>query len=156
MAEKRKFDLVICVKINAKAAFKIELFDASQWSESAQGRYRLRINRRWHNAPDGKHIYLDMVQVVALVGSLAQGKGLSLDPAPNIPRGTPVSVANGGSHCGIAWRDVTHTATPTIQGYDGRWYVGVVVYGQGCVFVPVSDLIILPRRDGGKRRVKGA
>ena len=156
MAEKRKFDSVICVKIGAKTMFKIELFPATQWSESAQGRYRLRINRRWHDLPDGGHAYLDMAQVALLAATLAEGQDISLPPAPSIPRGTAVSVPNGRTHCGVAWRDVTRTTTPPILAHDGRWYVGVIKYDQGQVFAAVDELVMLPPKSaGGKRRVKG-
>ena len=116
MAEKRKFESVICVKIGAKTAFKIELFPAVQWSESAQERYRLRINRRWHDGSDGGHMYLDYAQVATLAATLAAGQDISLPPAPDIPRGTSVSVLNGRIVCGVAQRDVTRTVTPPIRG----------------------------------------
>lgn len=155
MAEKRKFESMICVKIGAKISFKIELFPAEQWAESAQGRYRLRVNRRWHNGPDGAPVYLDMVQIAALVGALAQGGDLTLDPVPDIPRGSSVSVPNGRTWGGVVWRDVTRTVTPVIRAHDGRWYVGVIMIDQGTIFIPVADLIILPPKAGGKKRVKG-
>lgn len=156
MAEKRTFKSVICVKIGAKTMFKIELFPAAQWSESAQGRYRLRINRRWHDLPDGGHAYLDLEQAYLLAATLAKGQDIKLPPAPGLPRGTSVSVASGRSHCDIVWRDVTRTITPPILGHDGRWYVGILSWARGVEFVAVDDLIILPPKSaGGKRRVKG-
>ena len=154
MAEKRKFALAICVKIDAKTAVKIELFDAVQWSESAQGRYRCRVNRRWHDLPDGGHAYLDMRQIMELAVALAQGGNLHLAPMPRIPYGTAVSLPNGNVVEGVVRRDVTRTMTPPIRGHDGRWYVGVLAWG-GTVLAPVDDLIILPPKLGGKRRVTG-
>ena len=101
-------------------------------------------------------MYLDMVQIAALVGALAQGGDLTLAPPPDIPHGTSVSAPNGRAWGGVVWRDVTRTVTPVIRGHDGQWYVGVMILGQGTVFAPVADLIILPPKEGGKRRVKGA
>ena len=142
MAEKRKFESVICVKIGAKTSFKIELFPAEQWVESAQGRYRLRINRRWHDGADGKPAYLDMVQVAALVGSLAKGGDLELPQKPDLPAKTRVSAPNGNIIGGKMQYDGCWTSTEPILGYDGVWYVVVFLYGKGDVLMPVHDLII--------------
>ena len=142
MAEKRKVESVICVKIGAKVRFKIELFPAEQWSESAQGRYRLRVNRCWHNAPDGSPAYLDMVQVAALVGSLAQGGELKLPPKPDLPAKSRVSVPNGKVLGDQILYDSAWTHTEPILGYDGIWYVCVHTYEKGIITVPVHTLII--------------
>ena len=147
MAEKRKSIQTICVKINAKKLFKIEMFPAEQWQESAQagaacaGRYRLRINRRWHDLPEGGPAYLDITQAYALAATLAVGESPVMDPAPDLPRGTPVSAPNGRTLAGVVMRDVTRTITEPIRAYDGRWYAGVTIIGKGCVMMPVNELI---------------
>ncbi len=146
MAEKRKFERVICVKSDAKTAYKIELFCATQWSKSAQGRYRLRINRRWHNAHDGAPVYLDMAQVGALVAGMAGGKILSAPPgAPNLPRSSSVSVPNGNVIGGQVMYDLVHTLSDPIRAHDGRWYVLVQVWGRGPRFAAVDTLVIRTR-----------
>ena len=142
MAEKRKFESVICVKIGAKIRFKIELSPAEQWLKSAQGRYRLRVNRRWHNAPDGARAYLDMVQVAALVGSLASGGELKLPPKPNLPAKSRVSVPNGKVLGDQILYDSAWTCTEPILGHDGIWYVGVYMLDRGNIMVPVHTLKI--------------
>ena len=156
MAEKRKFDFSICVKIDAKTAFKVELFDAAQWQKAEQGRYRCRVSGRWHDLPDGKPAYLDMRQALELVEALTRGGDLRLDPEPDIPIATAVSVPNGEVIGGVVMRDITRVTTPPVRGYDGRWYVGVLLYGRGTVIFPTTDLIILPpkrsRGDGATCR----
>lgn len=142
MAEKRKSDRSVCVKIGAKVRFKIELFSASQWSEAAQldgERFRLRINRRWHDGPSGELLFLDMVQIMALVGMLASGQNLSLPPKPDLPRGTPVK-APCRVLAGETQYELTRTGTEPILGYDGTWYVDIVLFGKGSRFVPVDTL----------------
>lgn len=146
MAEHRKFSSVICVKTGAKTAAKIELFPAEQWLESAQGRYRLRINRRWHDFPEGGMAFLDARQVSDLVAGLATGESPDLATAPDLECGTPVSVPNGRILAGEAMRDVTRTATPLIRAYDGEWYAGVHLVGKGSVFVNAKDIIKKQRR----------
>ena len=148
MAEKRKSDRSICVKIGAKVRFKIEFFDAAQWPELTQPdseRFRLRINRRWHDGPDGEMLFLDMVQVAALVGMLTSGENLSLPPKPDLPRGAPVK-APCRVLAGETMYELTRTGTEPILGHDGRWYVDIFLFGKGGRFVPVDDLIIQPRR----------
>lgn len=148
MAEKRKHTQSICVKIDAKTLFKIELFPAGQWAESAQqsadlaGRFRLRINRRWHNMPDGGPAYLDLMQVGVIVAALAAGMDVAPEPAPNVPKGTRVSVPNGRMLAGEPLYDSAKTHTDPIRGYDGRWYVNVVLFDKGSIMAPVDTLII--------------
>lgn len=149
MAEKRKAESTLCVKIDAKTVAKIELFPASQWQESTQagaafaGRYRLRINRRWHDTPEGGPLYLDMHQIMALAATCAAGGALpDLEPAPDLPRHTRVSVPNGRYLAGKAQYDGTRTGTEPLRGHDGRWYVSVLLYGKGNVMVPVDTLLI--------------
>lgn len=152
MAEKRKFSSSICVKIDAKTLFKIELFPAEQWAESAQAAedlsecYRLRVNRRWHDEPDGRHVYLDVVQVAALAAALAAGQDIALPPEPVLPRGSAVSAYIRRTADGAREPVGTHTVTEPFRGYDGRWYVGVISYGKGTLMVPVEDVKIKGRR----------
>ena len=142
MAEKRKFESVICVKIGAKTAFKIELFPAEQWQESAQGRYRLRINRCWHDLPGGGPCYLDMMQVLGMLGELLQGRPLELPARPHLPCKSRVSVPNGRFLDGQPLYDSSWTYTEPILDYSGQWVVAVFIYGQGTVVMPVDSLIV--------------
>ena len=149
MAEKRKFETVICVKNGAKTLFKLELFPAEQWEKSAQGRYRCRINRRWHDLVEGGAAYLDMQQVGGLVATLAGSGAMPLPaPAPDLPRSSRVSVPNGNVIGGQIMYDRAQTVSDPILGYDGRWFVQVYTWDQGHMFVPVNDLTINSRWDG--------
>ena len=145
MAEKRKADRTICVKIGAKVRFKIELFPAAQWAESAQlpgERFRLRINRRWHDEPDGGILFLDMIQVSALVGMIAGGEKLALPSPPELPTGTRVSVPNGKVLAGQPLYEGSRTHTAPMRGHDGRFYVNVTTFTTGSIMIAVDDLII--------------
>lgn len=141
MAEKRNFCSVICVKTSAKSTVKIELFPSEQWEDGETGRYRLRIDRKWHDHPDGGNAYLDLVQIGTLAASLAVGMPQALAPEPDLPSGSSVSVPNGRILCGQVQRDVTRTTTPPILAYDGRWYAGVLMWRRGTVMKPVDELI---------------
>lgn len=148
MAEKRTFSSSVCVKSGAKTMFKIEFFPAEQWQESTQaggelaGRYRLRINRRWHDLPEGGPAFLDVVQIAVLMASLATGTDPALPAAPDLPRTSVVSVPNGRILAGQTQREVTRTITDPFRAYDGRWHVAVTLYGKGGVIMPVADVII--------------
>ena len=149
MAEKRKFETVICVKNGARTTFKLELFPAGQWEKSAQGRFRCRINRRWHDLAEGGPAYLDMQQVGGLVATLAKSGKVPLPaPAPDLPRSSRVSVPNGHVVGGQVMYDGALTTSDVILGYDGRWYVQVLSLDRGHTFVLVNDLIINTRWNG--------
>ncbi len=158
MAEIRKFETVICVKNGAKTAFRIELFCAEQWANSAQGRYRCRVNRRWRNGSDGKPAYLDLPQIGELVAELAGGDAApTLEPPPDLPRGSRVSAPNGNVVNGQALYDLTQTVSDPIRAHDGRWYVLVLIWERGHVFVPVDTLQIKTLwKDGRHSPVKEA
>lgn len=149
MAEHRKFDSVICVKKGAKTVVKIERFPAEQWEKSAQGRFRLRINRRWHDGPDGEMVFLDMAQAWELAAKLDAGESVDLVPAPDLPRGTPVRVPTRQLD-GEQLYEVSRTHTTPMRGHDGRWYVNVTLFDKGSVMVAVDTLKI--KNSGGRPR----
>ncbi len=146
MAEKRKFSSSICVKVNAKTTAKIELFPAEQWAKTAQeitafaGRFRLRINRRWHDLPEGAMALLDSQQIGILVASLAAGGHLTEPPAaPDLPRGTSVRIPTR-KLAGVQQYEISRTHTEPMRGHDGRFYVNVVLFKEGSIMVPVDTL----------------
>lgn len=145
MAEHRKFTSVICVKTGAKTVVKIELFPAEQWQESAQGRFRCRVNRRWFDGPDGEMVFLDMAQVWELAAKLDAGESVDLAPAPDLPRGTAVRVPTR-QLSGEQLYEVSRTHTVPMRGHDGRWYVNVVLFDKGSVMVAVDTLHIKKQR----------
>jgi hypothetical protein len=113
----------------------MELFPSEQWDDGKPGLYRLRIDRKWH---DGS--YIDVQQISAIASTIAVGESPVIAPEPDLPVGTSVSVANGRKLGDVAQRDVTRTTTPPILAYDGRWYVGVLLWGRGTALIPVDEL----------------
>lgn len=164
MPDIRKFMATVCVKSGTTRA-RLELADAARHGGPA-GRYRVRIDRRWHDQPDGADAsllspsvglargarptaaaWLDPTDVGTLVAALLAGSSVpdAVPPRPDLPRGTRVSAPNGRESGGLPMRDSTRTATEPVLGYDGRWLVGVILCGRGVVMVPVDDLVV---RDG--------
>lgn len=139
--EKRKFSSSICVKNNAKTTQKIELFPSEQWQDGPAGCYRVRINRKWHHTPEGK-VYCTPATVMHLVTSLALDTLPQLPEAPIIPCRSRVSAPNGKVLDGVPLYDATYTTTPPFRGYDGDFYVGVYLYGQGVQMVRASELVL--------------
>lgn len=85
------------------------------------GRFRVRVNRRWHDGPEGEMVFLDMVQISVLVGMLANGDKLSLPPKPDLPKRSRVGVPNGKMLAGEPLYESSLTHTEPMIGYDGRW-----------------------------------
>lgn len=137
MTDNRKFTASVCVKSGTTRA-RIELADAARHGGPA-GRYRVRVDRRWHCQGDGAAAWLSAADVGALVASLLESGETPEDAPPVLPRGSCVSVPNGRDIAGQPLRDITRTATEPVRGYDGRWLVGVVLMGRGTVMVPVED-----------------
>ena len=145
MAEKRKSDRTVCVKIGAKMRFKMELFPAVQWPESAHlpgERFRVRINRRWHDGPEGEALFLDIFQISALACVLINGTEPALPHKPDVPKGARVSVPTGKTLAGEALYDGSRTYTEPMRGFDGRWYVNVITPSLGSVMAAVDTLKI--------------
>lgn len=140
MAEKRNSCMAFCVK-NGATSHKVELFASHQWQGAPAGRYRLRVNRRWMDGPDGAHLYLAPEQLGDALLRLAGLLPEQDDTAPALRRGTRVSVPNGRSIGPIPLRDVTHVMTEApLRGFDGLWYVGVQIMGRGVVMVPAGEV----------------
>ncbi|MDL2266789.1 hypothetical protein LJC46_02225 [Desulfovibrio sp. OttesenSCG-928-G15] len=163
MADHRKPEYTICVKNGAKKAVKIEVFSAAEWAKTAQekaalsGLYRLRINRRWHNAPDGGRLYLALAHTSDLLLSRLTGvEGPILPQQPDLPRGSRVSAPNGRTLAGQVMRDVTWTETDPVRGFDARWYVGVRVIGKGIVMMPADDVTLITEQDKAARAQRAA
>lgn len=142
MAEKRKFTASICVKIDAITAQKIETFPSEQWDASVIGLFRLRINRRWLDLPEGGSAYFTRARIGELTAAMMVG-GTLPEPAmrPDLPRGSSVGVPCR-TLAGVQLYEITRTGTEPICGHDGRWYVHVHLLGQGNKFVPVDSLKI--------------
>lgn len=145
MAEKRKFSKVFCVKNNAKTSYKIEVFPAEQWENGVVGQYRLRINRKWSEPPEANSYYTQAM-IFEILQNLSFGSCQTLADAPNLPCGSRVKVTTEkiATDLGeVRMCACTFTSTPPIRGYDGNFYVGVLLLGKGVAFVPVEDIEII-------------
>jgi hypothetical protein len=142
MAEQRRYSRLICVWAGAKRECKLELFPSEQWPDGAPGRFRVRVNRRWLDAPEGGRMYLDQAQVGALLAERLGGPALQDGEVPDLRRGQPVRVPNGRqAEDGSPLHDLTRVAGAPIRGFDGRWHVPVVLIGRGLVHVPATEIL---------------
>ena len=139
--DNRIFSGSISVRIGTKRT-KIDLSPAEVHG-GEDGFYRVRIGRKWHDKPGGGMLFLDRAGLAELVASMALEEMPEIPlQAPHLPIRTRVSVKlRQGIDC---FFEQTWTSTPPIRGFDGQFYVGVMTYSQGFVFVPVEDVT---RRD---------
>jgi hypothetical protein len=136
MASERNPDYSVLLKKEGKTKSKIELFFPLEMGE----RYRVRVNGRWHQPGRDSHVSPREVDdlIAAELGEITRAP--APEPKPDIRKHTSVRVANGKTVGGERLYDVTRTSTDPFQGYDGRWYVGVIMLGEGVVMVPVEDV----------------
>lgn len=140
--DKREFLGSFSVRIGTDR-IRFEIADATLFGGPA-GTFRVRIDRRWHDGDEGRHLYLDRQGLSALVVIAAMGSMPEPAEAPIIPRNARVSarIREDGN---VRTTGGTVVAPP-ILAHDGRWVVPVMMYG-GTRYVPVSDLTI----HGGSR-----
>ncbi|HCG05548.1 MAG TPA: hypothetical protein DEV75_11895 [Desulfovibrio sp.] len=145
MAEHRKKCASVCVKNGAIGSGTVEFFPAAQWG-GPQGLYRLRMGRKWLDAPHGLHgtgRFLTVAEIAALLAYHIFGVDLrhAAPPPPpdHLPRKRLVAVRTGGTD-EYPLHDVTRIASEApVLGADGRWYVAVHLYGRGTVLVPAEE-----------------
>ncbi len=121
-----------------KERTKIDLSPAEEHGGD-DGYYRVRIGRRWHDGPDGEMLFLDRSGLADLIAGIAFEEAAEIPAAPpDLPMRSRVSVTiwKGGQ----PYRESTMTYTPPIRGFDGQFYVGVLTYELGFVFVPVKQV----------------
>lgn len=144
MAEHRKKVASLCVKNSANTGRTLEFFPASEW-EGPEGFYRIRVGRKWMDGTHGAKRFFSTDEIAAVVAQHLFGG--DLDTAARTPdrpealgRGVRVSAPTGGEE---SPHEVTHVVTEApMQGRDGRWYVGVHLYGRGVVMVPAEACIL--------------
>ena len=136
MKDNRHFIGSICVRIGTERT-KLELSPAS--IHGGGDGFRVRVNRRWLNAPEGGPLFVGPDRLGQLVADVALGGMPSSEPEPDLPVKTRVSIRRETD--GIVWHDGAWTVSPPIRGYDGRWYVAVTTAHRGIGFVPVSSVI---------------
>ena len=133
-------DKVFCGSIGVRfgtTRTKIELSPAENHG-GPPGLFRVRVNRRWYDMADGRHLYLGPAEVAALAAELATGGECTQVEPPVLPVKSRVRVPRGVPGSSPVWTG--YTATDPILAADGRWYVAVVVYG-GVEFHPVNNLV---------------
>lgn len=150
MSEKRKKISSFCLRSGA-TTIRVSLYDADQWDDGEPGCFRVNVNGRWHDAPDGSRLWLDVEDVGMLLSDLMI-HGTELPPPPAVPpkpvvkRGQAVSLPCGpyttrgealGSEMGrIASEDV-------LLGHDGKWYVIAGGVTRRLGFVEFSEMKML-------------
>lgn len=135
LPENVSFTSSISVRIGTTRR-KIELSPAEQHG-GPSGCWRVRIDRRWHDLPEGGHIYLTPDQLSNLITHLALGHSEELASVPQIPTGTRVSVYTGKA--GASPLTGGFTLTSPFRLYSGLWAVAVQLFS-GIEIRPVSDL----------------
>lgn len=146
--DNRKFSGSVSIRLGAQRV-KLELSPA-ELHGGAEGLFRVRVGRRWHDHQDGGPLYFDRSGLAEFVAALVFDEQLPpLPEAPVLPRNTRVSAKfwhNDSPHWEAVW-----TSTPPIRGHDGRFYVGVMTYEAGFIFVPVDDVTIVDMRRAKRR-----
>ncbi len=136
MKDNRQFIGSICVRIGTERT-KIELSPAA--SHGGEDGFRVRVNRRWLDAPEGGVLFVAQDRLGRLVADVALGGMPDPEPAPDLPAKTRVSIRRETD--GIVWYDGAWTVSPPIRAYDGRWYVAASTSRGGIKFVPVDSII---------------
>ena len=136
MRDNRHFIGSICVRIGTVRT-KIELSPAS--IHGGGDGFRVRVNRRWIDTPDGELVFLQADRLGQLVANVALGGVPTLKPTPDLPAKTRVSLRQEKD--GIVWHDGAWTVSPPIRGYDGRCYVALATAEGTIDFVPVDNLV---------------
>lgn len=139
--DKRKFIASFSVRIDTRRA-RFEL-SPGPLHGGPEGSFRVRIDRRWHDGPDGGPIFLDRARLVDLVVGMALGDMPEPAQDPCIPRGTRVSVRFEKG--GVNRVEGGFTVAPAVLAHDGRWVVPVTMYG-GTRYIPVEDIVAREER----------
>lgn len=136
MKDNRQFIGSICVRIGTERT-KIELSPAS--IHGGGDGFRVRVKRRWLDAPEGGPLFVGPDRLGQLVADVALGGMPSPEPEPDLPVRTRVSIRRETD--GIVRHDGAWTISPPIRGYDGRWQVAVIMPHGRIEFVPVERVI---------------
>lgn len=108
-----------------------------------EGLFRVRVDRRWHDGPEGEALFLDRGGLAHLVASAALGTVGAPAPRPSLRRGARISVRIEDE--GRARVEGGFTVGPFILAHDGRWMVPVTVYG-GTRYVAAEDIVAKEER----------
>lgn len=134
----RQFCASIGVRFDTRRT-KIELSPAPLHG-GPEGQFRVRVNRRWMDAPEGGHLFFTEAGLAHLAARLAFGSDPESSTMPVIPPKTRVSVVIDED--GATRHEQGFTLAPPMQALDGRVYVALFCYSLGAVMHPVDALII--------------
>lgn len=127
----------ISIRLPDRTRVKLELMPASDFGGPA-GLFRVRVGRRYVQAPDGKMLFLDRDGLARLATDLAlQGLPAMTLTCPDLPVGARVSVRLASK----SWRryEGAYTLTPPFFASCGRWMVCLLA-STGREWVYVDDL----------------
>lgn len=141
MPDTRKFCTTFCVKLDTKRT-RFELSPAPDHG-GPEGKFRVRMNRRWLDSADGGHLYFDRDRLSILFAEAVFGDMPEPAPEPDVPQRARVSVRR--MRDGEPYDDGGWTVSPPILGASGRWMVAVNL-ADGTEFVPVDDCTLGRRR----------
>lgn len=133
----RNFKGSISVRIGTNRT-KLELSPAETHG-GEPGLFRVRIDRRWLDTPEGDLLLFDRSALTEFILSqvLDEVKQLPATP-PELPIKSRVSILYW--HDDEPRRESNWTSTPPIRGYDGNFYVGVMTAVAGFMFIPVENV----------------
>lgn len=134
--DRRKFLGSFSVRIDTRRA-RFELSPA-EIHGGPEGSFRVRIDRKWHDGPDGKPLFFGRSRLADLVVGAALDGMPTAPLQPRIQRGERVSVRFEAD--GVRRVEGGFVAAAPILGHDGRWWVPVTMYG-GTRHVPTDDII---------------
>ena len=143
MAEQRKKTDSILLRTGGKI-INMELFASSEWAEQTerQDLFRIRINDVWH-CPTGKYSFFTLQAIGQLVATILNNGELPLaEPAPHLPAKADVRVYLGEDCLPQSGK----VSVAPYQKCDGRWYVGVWVFGKGQLELCCDDVTLIRTR----------
>ena len=115
MKDNRQFIGSICVRIGTERT-KIELSPAS--IHGGGDGFRVRVNRRWLDAPEGGVLFVAPDRLGRLVADVALGGKPVPEPDHDLPAKTRVSIRRETDD--VVWHDGAWTVSPPIRAYDGH------------------------------------
>ena len=140
--DKRTFPISISVKANdARSVFEAS---PAQLYGGPEGMYRVRVNRRWHDGPDGGPLFFDVPRLLRFIQSGMLEDQPVTPSAPVCPVFARVSVRL--SRHNMPYYVCGHVAAPPVRVYDGRWLVPVAIAGERTDYYTPDRVILHPAR----------
>lgn len=118
---------------------RIELSDA-QLHGGDKGFYRIRLDRRWVNAPNNEKLFFNKNKLSNYISGLFFGTD-EVDELPNWKSGDRVSVKF--FHNKSLVHERVFINTPPIRAYNGIVYIGVRTFRTGFIFLPIKYVTYL-------------